>query len=309
MEIGDSFLTGAPDATDFIAGKTVVNFAALPAVGVSTGLLAIVLNAQGVWPITYKAKGLYYCDGATWAYQGDYYLTDSADEIAFTPSGGITSDNVQDAIVEVAGLTGTAWGDIVGTLSDQTDLQTALDGKVDENVAITGSTKTKITYDAKGLVTGGADATTADIADSANKRYVTDAQLVVIGNTSGTNTGDQTSIVGITGTKAEFNTACTDGNFLFVGDVTSSNSVSVSCDFGVSFTDKAQTVVTGQTWVAADSEIVAHVKTGSSVDPDEMYLLNLRTVISDLVAGDGFTLTLYSEPEAKGTYSVMCIGV
>jgi hypothetical protein len=33
--------------------------------------------------------------------------------------------------------------------------------------------------------------TTADISDSSNKRYVTDAQLTVIGNTSGTNTGDQ----------------------------------------------------------------------------------------------------------------------
>lgn len=83
-----------------------------------------------------------------------------------------------------------AWGGVTGTLSAQTDLQTALDGKVDENVAITGATKTKITYDAKGLVTTGADATTADIADSLNKRYVTDANLTVIGNTSGTNSGD-----------------------------------------------------------------------------------------------------------------------
>ena len=83
-----------------------------------------------------------------------------------------------------------AWGGITGTLSTQTDLQTALDNKVDENTAIVGATKTKITYDAKGLVTAGADATTADIADSTNKRYVTDANLTVIGNTSGTNTGD-----------------------------------------------------------------------------------------------------------------------
>ena len=45
-----------------------------------------------------------------------------------------------------------------------------------KNTAITGSTKTKITYDAKGLVTSGADATTADIADSTNKRYQTDNQ-------------------------------------------------------------------------------------------------------------------------------------
>lgn len=63
---------------------------------------------------------------------------------------------------------------------------------VQKNADITAATKTKITYDVKGLVTAGADATTADIADSSNKRYVTDANLVVIGNTSGTNTGDQT---------------------------------------------------------------------------------------------------------------------
>ena len=70
------------------------------------------------------------------------------------------------------------------------NLQTQLDAKLTANAPITGATKTKITYDANGLVTAGADATTADIADSSNKRYVTDAQLVVIGNTSGTNTGD-----------------------------------------------------------------------------------------------------------------------
>jgi hypothetical protein len=49
-------------------------------------------------------------------------------------------------------------------------------GAVATNSAITGATKTKITYDAKGLVTSGADATTADIADSSNKRYQTDNQ-------------------------------------------------------------------------------------------------------------------------------------
>ena len=75
-----------------------------------------------------------------------------------------------------------------GTIATTTDLTS----KVEGNTAITGATKTKITYDSKGLVTSGADATTADIADSLNKRYVTDANLTVIGNTSGTNTGDET---------------------------------------------------------------------------------------------------------------------
>jgi len=68
---------------------------------------------------------------------------------------------------------------------------TAADAVV-PNAPITGATKTKLTYDAKGLVTSGTDATTADIADSTNKRYCTDAEKVVIGNTSNTNTGDKT---------------------------------------------------------------------------------------------------------------------
>ncbi len=68
--------------------------------------------------------------------------------------------------------------------------------------------------------TGTVSLNTSHISDTTDKRYVTDAQLTVIGNTSGSNSGDQTGIVGITGTKAEFDTACTDGNFLFVGDIT-----------------------------------------------------------------------------------------
>lgn len=42
--------------------------------------------------------------------------------------------------------------------------QSDMNNKVDKNAAITGATKTKITYDAKGLVTAGADATGADFA-------------------------------------------------------------------------------------------------------------------------------------------------
>lgn len=107
--------------------------------------------------------------------------------------GAVDSVNGQTGVVV---LTKSDIG--LGNVDNTTDLnkpistatQTALDGKVDENIAITGATKTKITYDAKGLITSGADATTADIADSSNKRYVTDAQLTVISNTSGINTGD-----------------------------------------------------------------------------------------------------------------------
>lgn len=57
-----------------------------------------------------------------------------------------------------------------------------LSNLVVKNSPITGATKIKITYDAKGLVTAGADATTADIAASTNKNYVTDADLVSLAN-------------------------------------------------------------------------------------------------------------------------------
>ena len=81
----------------------------------------------------------------------------------------------------------------ITTLSGSNTGDQDLSNLVVKNTAITGATKTKITYDAKGLVTSGADATTADIADSTNKRYVTDANLTIIGNQSGTNTGDETA--------------------------------------------------------------------------------------------------------------------
>ncbi|HWR36004.1 MAG TPA: hypothetical protein VN622_09070 [Clostridia bacterium] len=72
-----------------------------------------------------------------------------------------------------------------------TATQTALATKADK-ASIIGAAKTKITYNAQGIVTAGADATTADIADWLDKRYVSDAQRTVLTNTSGSNTGDET---------------------------------------------------------------------------------------------------------------------
>ena len=79
-----------------------------------------------------------------------------------------------------------------------TNKQNTLTAGVDyiaPNLSINAATKTKITYDAKGLVLAGADATTADIAASTNKNYVTDVQASVLSNTSGINTGDQNIIL------------------------------------------------------------------------------------------------------------------
>jgi hypothetical protein len=45
----------------------------------------------------------------------------------------------------------------------------------------------------------------------------------ITGTNSNTNTGDQTTIVGITGTKAQFDTAITDGNAMYIGDAPTSH--------------------------------------------------------------------------------------
>jgi hypothetical protein len=129
--------------------------------------------------------------------------------------------------------------------------QTALDLKVDENSAIVGATKTKITYDAKGLVTAGADATTADINDSTNRRYVTDADLVDIGNLSGTNSGDQT--------------------ITLTGDVTGSGTGSFAASL-------ASSAITGKSAVAAatgDSLLISDVSDSGNLK---------KTLVSDILS-------------------------
>lgn len=65
-----------------------------------------------------------------------------------------------------------------------TTVNTSLDNKVNKNASITGGTFTKITFDSKGLVTGGANLTKADIPNidatqviqDATHRFVTDTE-------------------------------------------------------------------------------------------------------------------------------------
>jgi hypothetical protein len=110
----------------------------------------------------------------------------------YTPEGASASFSS----LELSGLAGSGTGNLSidndGKVVVASTGNQDISGKLDANTPITGATKTKITYDADGLVTAGADATTADIAASTDKNYVTDAEAVVIGNTSNTNTGDET---------------------------------------------------------------------------------------------------------------------
>ncbi len=98
--------------------------------------------------------------------------------------GAITPTSVS-AVGSVTGsnLSGTNTGDdktaVTGILKGNGLVVSAASAGVDyltPNSGITGATKTKITYDADGLVTAGADATTTDIAEGTNL-YYTDTRV------------------------------------------------------------------------------------------------------------------------------------
>jgi len=95
-------------------------------------------------------------------------------------AGNATDLRVQVAFVHLSGKEtiwirsgeSLSWGDWERQGAD----------KVDKNEPITAATKTKVTYDSKGLVTSGEDATTQDIEPSTNRNYVTDTEKTAAGN-------------------------------------------------------------------------------------------------------------------------------
>ena len=153
------------------------------------------ITASTKTKITYDSKGLVTAGAdATTAdispSTDRNYVTDAQKSGVLSNTSGInTGDETSTTIKTKLGITtlsGINTGDqVLPTLSSL--------GAVAGNAIITGATKTKITYDSKGLVTAGADATTADISPSSNRNYVTDVQAGVLSNTTGINTGDETT--------------------------------------------------------------------------------------------------------------------
>ena len=93
--------------------------------------------------------------------------------------------------------TGTKGHYYIVATAGSTNLDGITDWKVGDWAIFDGSVWRKVdNTDAVSSVNGLTGAVTLDtsnVADTSNKRYVTDAQQTVLGNTSGTNTGDETA--------------------------------------------------------------------------------------------------------------------
>ncbi len=117
-------------------------------------------------------------------------ITEIAEEIAKKEAKKVEGNTtVFTRVSSTGGATttgGAVWGGITGTLSDQTDLNTVLGTKSD-----TSHTHTGVYEPADATILKDADiGVTVAAVLGADDNYVTDAEKTVIGNTSGTNTGD-----------------------------------------------------------------------------------------------------------------------
>lgn len=221
---------------------------------------------------------------------GQHIAKDALGNFVNTPdTGGGTTYTFQNGVVESGGIV-----EIGGQLIQETHIDA--NGQlffIEDTVHGSGLTlnTTQVT-----LVSGGDLGVTSEgtLRQTAATHY--ELLTPAVYNTTAV-VGQVLTLINASTGEAEYQTISGGGN-----------STIVSLDFGADFTDKAQTVVTGATWVSPTSKITAQVMTPSGVDPDEMILLDLKPIISDIVDGVGFTVTLYSEPEAKGVYNVMCLG-
>lgn len=208
--------------------------------GITKGAVIKLIEESGAAGITLKVGGTDNVDQGTLdliAGSGITIVDNGDGTVTFTATGGgggaVDSVNGQTGVVvldadDISDTSTTHKFTTAAEITKLAGIETGADVTDTANVTAAGalmdSELASIT-DVKALnqsVINGSSPVfgTANMTDASNKRFMSDAQETKLDAITGTNTGDQTSIVGITGTKAQFDTAVTDGNFLYVGDMT-----------------------------------------------------------------------------------------
>lgn len=229
-------------------------------------------------------------------------------------SGAVVSALLVNANVDAAAAIAysklsIADGDL--SIAKTSGLQTALDGKVDENAPITGATKTKITYDAKGLVTAGADIEAADLPSGIDAAKIADGSVSNTEfqyiSTLSSNAQDQ-----IDGKQADVIT--TQGD-LIVGNgsgeaarvaIGTSGYVLTSNGTTAGWAAPATSILSFKTdWVTADTstKVIAHSLNSLDIQVEIFDKADGQTIYVDSMVrtdADTLTLTASEAPGASG---------
>jgi hypothetical protein len=152
--------------------------------------------------------------------------------------------------------------------------------------------------------------TTANITDSTNKRFVTDAELTVLGNTSGINTGDETNAT----IKAKLGITTLSGSN--TGDETQSSIITkldlqsgtININFGkfgvLSENDVVITTIPAL-WVTASSKIVCFVENdGVDHTGEDAYLENITASAYNIIPNVSFNIIAVANNRTWGRYKI-----
>jgi len=208
--------------------------------------------------------------------------------------------------LELTALTTLASDDliIVGDTSDATEVAKAITkANLITTLGVGSGDMEASTYDPTSIV---GDAFDMDNMVEGTSLILSAAERVILGNTSNTNTGDQTDITAISSTKAQFDTAVSDGNILWDDELTSIADVKALDQSVVSgatptftntnfteaanknyVTDAQQTVITNTSNTNSGDEVAADLTTAGVIEIATGAETNTGTDATRAVSPDG----------------------
>lgn len=144
--------------------------------------------------------------------------------------------------------------------------------------------------------------TTANITDSSNKRFITDAQRTVLGNTSGTNTGDQTNITGNAATVTTINGLIANGtNTTISGSGTSGSPYEIAVASPGTGTLTAVSVASANGFAGSSSGGATPALTLTTSINSPILAGNGTAISAATTTGTGSTAVLSASPVLTGT--------